>query len=217
MSPCASSDIEGQGPGDRKVRIGYAPTECWPAPDYTSVSLPHSGASHLSVIPVMPTFGSSHSLIKLSVPRSHHEQIGRPSRSGSAAAVSTNSSGTSIDVPDPGQFEKCAAKPIDGKPRRRSPRVLLSGIGMLAPGDPLLGRTLVAACHCAECAEKTSRFLRRGFAIGRSDAVEGSQIGLLASRTELRNAGHGALLDNLTPHALSSFTSDCPAQPVSTL
>jgi hypothetical protein len=128
-----------------------------------------------------------------------------------------NSSGTSIDVPDPGQFDKCAAKPIDGKPRGWSPGVPLPGIGILAAGNPLLGRTLVAACHCTQCSEKTSRFLRRWLSIGRSDAVEGSQIGFLASRTELPSAGHGALLDNLTPHALSPFTSDCLAQPVSTL
>ena len=79
------------------------------------MSLPHPGALHLSVTPVMPTLGSSHSLIKLSVPRSHHGQIGRPSRSGTAATVSMNSSGTSIDVPDSGQFDKYAAMPVDGK------------------------------------------------------------------------------------------------------
>jgi hypothetical protein len=48
---------------------------------------------------------------------------------------------------------------------------------MLAPGNPLLGRTLVAACHCTQCTKKTPRFLRRGLAVGRSYAVKGSQIG----------------------------------------
>jgi hypothetical protein len=71
---------------------------------------------------------------------------GRLSRSGSAAAASINSSGTSIDIPDPRQFDKCATKPIDGKPCRRLPGMLLR-IGMLASGNPSLGRTLVAACH----------------------------------------------------------------------
>ncbi|MEA2917144.1 MAG: hypothetical protein QOJ15_9225 [Bradyrhizobium sp.] len=48
---------------------------------------------------------------------------------------------------------------------------------MLAPGNPLLGRTLVVACHCTQCTKETPRFLRRGLAVGRSYAVKGSQIG----------------------------------------
>jgi len=141
------------------------------------MSLPHPGALHLSVTPVMPTLGSSHSLIKLSVPRSHHGQIGRPSRRGSAAPASLNSNGTSIDGPDPRQFDKCPAKPIDGKACWHIPRVLLLKIGTLAPGNRLLGRTLVAVGHCTQCTKKTPRFLRRWLAVGRSNAVKGSQIG----------------------------------------
>jgi hypothetical protein len=126
---------------------------------------------------MVPTLGSGHCLIKSSFPRLHHAQLGRPSRSGSAAAALFNSSGTSIGVPDPRQLDKCAAKPIDGKACRHLPRVLLLKFGMLAPGNPLLGRTLVAACHCAQCTKKTPRFLRRRLAVGRSYAVKGSQEG----------------------------------------
>ena len=92
-----------------------------------------------------------------------------------------NFTGTSIDVPDPRQFDKCAAKSVDGKASRRIPRVLLRTIDMLAPGDPSLGRTLVAACHCAQCTKKTPRFLRRRLAVGRSYAIKCSQEGLLIS------------------------------------
>ncbi len=52
---------------------------------------------------------------------------------------------------------------------------------MLAPGNPLLGRTLVVACHCTQCTKETPRFLRRGLAVGRSYAVKGSQRGAESS------------------------------------
>jgi hypothetical protein len=55
--------------------------------------------------------------------------------------------------------------------------VLLLKIGTLAPGNRLLGRTLVAVGHCTQCTKKTPRFLRRWLAVGRSNAVKGSQIG----------------------------------------
>jgi hypothetical protein len=104
--------------------------------------------------------GSDHCLTTSSLPRSHQAQIGRLSRSASAATVSLNFTGTSIDVPDPRQFDKCATKSVDGKPRRRIPGVLPLRIGMLAPDNPSLGRTLGAACHCAQCTKKTPRFPR---------------------------------------------------------
>jgi hypothetical protein len=47
--------------------------------------------------------------------------------------------GTSIDVPDPRQFDKGATKSVDGQLRRHIPGVLLRRIGMLAPGNPSLG------------------------------------------------------------------------------
>jgi hypothetical protein len=128
---------------------------------------------------MMPSQGSDHCSITSSLPRSHHAQVGRLSRSGNAATVSLNFTGTSIDVPDPRQFDKCATKSVDGKPRRHIPRVLLLRIGRLAPGNPSLGRTLVAACHCAQCTKKTPRFARRRLAVGRGYAVKCSQEGLL--------------------------------------
>ena len=73
----------------------------------------------------MPSQEFDHCLITSSLPRSHHAQIGRLSRSGSALTASINSTGTSIDVPDPRQFAKYATKSVDGKPRRHPPRVLL--------------------------------------------------------------------------------------------
>ena len=47
--------------------------------------------------------------------------------------------GTAIAAPDPCQFDKGATKSVDGKPRRRTPDVLLRRTGMLAPGNPLFG------------------------------------------------------------------------------
>ena len=88
-----------------------------------------------------------------------------------------NSSGTSIGVPDLRQFDKCAAKPLDGKASRRLPGELLRTIDMLALGDPSLGRTLVAACHCAQRTKETPRFLWRRLAVGRSYAIKGGQEG----------------------------------------
>jgi hypothetical protein len=84
-------------------------------------------------------------------------------------------------VPDPRQFDKCAAKPFDGKACRHIPRVQLLKIGTLALGDPLLGRTLVAACHCTQCTKKIPRFPRRRLAVGFSYVVKRSQEGLSIS------------------------------------
>ena len=146
------------------------------------------GASHSSVTPMMALRGSDHCLITSSFPLPHHAQLGRPSRSGSAAAASFDSSGTSIGVPDLRQFDKCAAKPLDGKASRCLPRELLRTIDMLALGDPSLGRTLVAACHCAQRTKETPRFLWRRLAVGRSYAIKGGQEGFFVSCAELRNA-----------------------------
>jgi hypothetical protein len=137
---------------------------------------------------MMASRGSDHCLITSSFPLPHHAQIGRLSRSGSALTASINSTGTSIDVPDPRQFAQYATKSVDGKPRRHPPRVLLLRIGMLAPGNPSLGRTLVAACHCAQRTKETPRFLWRRLAVGRSYAIKGGQEGFFVSCAELRNA-----------------------------
>ncbi len=124
---------------------------------------------------MMPSQGSDHCLITSSLPRPHHAQVGRLSRSGSAATVSLNFTGTSIDVPDPRQFDKCATKSVDGKPRRHIPRVLLLSIGMLAPGNPSLGRTLVAPGHCSQCTKVKRRFLWRGLAVRRGYVKSGQE------------------------------------------
>ena len=151
------------------------------------VSLPHIGTLHLSVSPMMPSRGSDHCLITSSFPLPHHAQLGRPSRIGSAAAASCNSSGTSIGVPDLRQFDKCAAKPLDGKASRRLPGELPRTIDMLALADPSLGRTLVAVCHCAQRTKETPRFLWRRLAVGRSYAIKRGQEGFFVSCAELRS------------------------------
>jgi len=133
----------------------------------------------------MPPQESDHCLITSSLPRSHHAQIGRLSRSGSAETESKNSTGTSIDVPDPRQFGKYATKSADGKPRRHIPRVLLLSIGMLAPGNPSLGRTLVAPGHCAQRTKEKRRFLWCGLAVRRGYVVKCGQEGRLIPRAEL--------------------------------
>jgi hypothetical protein len=125
----------------------------------------------------MPPQKSENRSITSSLPRPHHVQIGRLSRGGSAVAASKNSSGTSIDGPDPRQFGKYTAKSVDGKSRRHIPRVLLLSIGMLAPGNPSLGRTLVAICHCTQCTKETARFPRRWFAVLRGYVVKCGQEG----------------------------------------
>jgi hypothetical protein len=164
---------------------------------------------------MMPAQESDHCSITSSLPRSHHAQIGRLSRSSSAATASLNLTGTSIDASDPRQFDECATKSIDGKPRRHIPRVLLLSIGMPAPGNPSLGRTLVAPGHCAQRTKEKRRFLWRGLAVRRSYAVKCGQEGRLIPCAELCRAGHGAFWITQHPRAFAQFICVCPAQPVS--
>jgi hypothetical protein len=59
------------------------------------------------------------------------------------------------------------------------PRGLLLSIGMLAPGNPSFGRTLVAPGHCAQRTKEKRRFLWCGLAVRRGYVVKCGQEGRL--------------------------------------